>query len=149
MTADPDPSHAAAPRAIRPMRRLAWLSDLHLNFVTPRHVERLCRSVVESGANAVLLTGDIGEAHDVEGHLEALDAGLGLPLYFVLGNHDFYGGGIARVRAGIQDLCARSPRLTYLTQAGAVALTGETGMNSPPRAARSTSRRTSTARRRS
>ena len=128
MTADPDPAHAAAPRAIRPVRRLAWLTDLHLNFVTPGHVERLCLSVAESGADAMLLTGDIGEAHDVEGHLEALDAGLGLPLYFVLGNHDFYGGGIARVRAGIAARCARSPRLTALTQAGVVALTGETGL---------------------
>ena len=128
MTADPDPAHAAAPRAIRPVRRLAWLTDLHLNFVTASHVERLCRSVAESGADAVLLTGDIGEAHDVEPLLEALDAGLGMPLYFVLGNHDFYGGGIARVRAGIQALCARSPRLIYLTQAEVVALTGETGL---------------------
>lgn len=100
------------------MRRLAWLTDLHLNFVTPRHVERPCRSVIQSGAGAVLLTGDIGEAHDVEGHLEALDAGLGLPIFFFLGNHDFYRGGVARVRAGIAALCAGSPRLTYLTQAG-------------------------------
>ena len=108
------------------MRRLAWLTDLHLTFVTPRHVERLCRSVIESRADAVLLTGDIGEAHDVEGHLAALDAGLGLPIYFVLGNHDFYGGGIARVRAGIAALCARLPRLVYLTQAGVMPLSADT-----------------------
>ncbi len=88
MTADPDPASAAAPRAGSPMRRLAWLTDLHLNFETQGHVKRPCRSVVESGADAVLLTGDIGEAHDVEGHLEALDAGLGLPIHIVLGKHD-------------------------------------------------------------
>lgn len=108
------------------MRRLAWLTDLHLNFVNPRHVERLSRSVVESGAAAVLLTGDVGEAHDVEIHLEALDAGLGLPIFFVLGNHDFYRGGIARVRTGIAALCARLPRLVYLTQAGVMSLSEDT-----------------------
>ena len=55
------------------MKRLAWLTDLHLNFVTPRHVERLCRSVIDTGADAVLLSGDIGEAHDLESQLETLD----------------------------------------------------------------------------
>ena len=74
------------------MRRLAWLTDLHLNFVTPGHVDRLCRAVREAGADAVLLGGDIGEAPDVVEHLEGLDARLGLPIYFVLGNHDFYRG---------------------------------------------------------
>jgi len=70
-------------------RRLAWLTDLHLNFVTPGHVDRLCRAVRDAGADAVLLGGDVGEAPDVVEHLEGLDARLGLPLYFVLGNHDF------------------------------------------------------------
>ncbi len=109
------------------MKRLAWLTDLHLKFVIAGHGERLCRSVAETGADAVLFTGDIGEAHDEEPLLKALDVGLGMPPYFVLGIHDFHGGGIARVRAGIQGLCARSPRLTYLTRAGFVALTEETG----------------------
>ena len=39
------------------MKRLAWTTDLHLNFVSPRHVERLCRSVIDTSADAVLLTG--------------------------------------------------------------------------------------------
>ena len=51
MTADPDPAHAAALQGSRPMKRLAWLTDLHLNFVTPGHVERLCRSVAVAGAD--------------------------------------------------------------------------------------------------
>ena len=88
------------------MRRLAWMTDLHLNFVAPRQVERLCRSVIEAGADAVLLTGDIGEAQDLEGQLESLDAGLGLPLYFVLGNHDFYRGPGSRASRPASRRCA-------------------------------------------
>ena len=110
------------------MTRLAWLTDLHLNFASPRSVEQLCRSVAEARADAVLLTGDIGEAHDVEAHLLALDARLGLPTYFVLGNHDFYQGGIKRVRDDVEALGARSPRLTYLTRTGVVPLTERTGL---------------------
>lgn len=96
--------------------RLAWLTDVHLNFVTPRHVDALCRGVLDAGADAVLLGGDVGEAPDLVERLEGLDARLGLPLYFVLGNHDFYRGAISRVRAGIATLCARSPRLVYLNR---------------------------------
>ena len=90
------------------MRRLAWLTDLHLNFLTPDHIDRLCRDVREAGTDAVLIGGDIGEAPDVVEQLEGLDARLGLPLYFVLGNHDFYRGSIARVRAEVRALCALS-----------------------------------------
>ena len=94
--------------------RLAWLTDLHLNFVTPGHVDRLCRAVGVAGADAVLLGGDIGEAPDVEEQLEGLDGRLGLPVYFVLGNHDYYRGSTSRVRAGVEALCARAPRLHRL-----------------------------------
>lgn len=110
------------------MRRLAWLTDLHLNFADPQGIGALCRSVLAEGADAVFLTGDIAEAPDVVGHLEGLDARLGLPLYFVLGNHDFYRGSITEGRTAVADLCARSPRLCWLPRAGVVGLTPETGL---------------------
>jgi Icc protein len=110
------------------VNQLAWLTDVHLNFVTPRHVDALCGAIREAGADAVLLGGDIGEAPDVREHLERLDARLGLPIHFVLGNHDFYRGSIASVRAGIAALCARIPRLCWLPRAVVVALTPATGL---------------------
>ena len=96
------------------MRGLAWLTDLHLNFVAPGHVDRLCHAVRDAGADAFLLGGDVGEAPDVVGQPEGLDARLGLPLSFVLGNHDFYRRSIAGVRAEVRALRARSPRLHWL-----------------------------------
>jgi Icc protein len=107
---------------------LAWLTDVHLNFVTTRHVDALCRAVREAEADAVLLGGDIGEAPDVREHLERLDARLGLPIHFVLGNHDYYGSRISSVRAEITALCDRIPRLCWLPRAGVVALTPTTGL---------------------
>jgi len=59
------------------MRRLAWRTDLHLNFVTPGHVDRRCRTVRDAGAGAVLLGGDIGEAPDLVERLAAHDPGEG------------------------------------------------------------------------
>src|SRR4051794_30540182 len=117
-----------APARGGPIVRLAWVTDIHLNFVPESRLDALCRAIREAGADAVLLGGDIGEAPDVAESLADLDARLGLPIHFVLGNHDYYRGSISRVRAGIASLCARSARLVYLAQAGVVALTEETGL---------------------
>ncbi len=51
------------------MRRLAWLTDAHLNFITPGQVHRLCRAVREAGADAVLLRGDSHRTGRGWGHL--------------------------------------------------------------------------------
>ena len=40
-----------------PLIRMVWLTDVHLNFVAPQHIDVLCRSVKAHDANAVLLTG--------------------------------------------------------------------------------------------
>jgi len=81
--------------------RLAWATDIHLNFVDEDHVRgSFCPSVRETGAEALLLGGDIAEAPSLVGWLRLLaDVLAPLPIYFVLGNHDYYHGSIAPIRA--------------------------------------------------
>jgi len=110
------------------MPRLAWLTDIHLNFVDLSYVEGLCRRLRDEGTDAVLISGDIAEAPDVGVYLEYLDRQLNRPIFFVLGNHDFYRGGIAQVRSRVADLCAQSPRLHWLNGTGVVELAAETGL---------------------
>ena len=107
--------------------RIAWATDIHLNFASPRAFDELCDSLVAERADAVLIGGDIGEAADVAYYLRALDARLELPIHFVLGNHDFYRGrGIAEVRRAAAALCEELPRLCWLPASGVVPLTGTT-----------------------
>ena len=54
--------------------------------------------IVSYKPDAVLLGGDIGEAPSLKGYLLGLEDHLERPIYFVLGNHDFYQGSIADVR---------------------------------------------------
>ncbi len=63
------------------------LADRHpLELPPPRRARGVFASLPEADAYAI--TGDIGEAHDVADHLRAFaDRG---PVYFVLGNHDYY-----------------------------------------------------------
>ena len=110
------------------MNRVVWLTDLHLNFLSLRQTEEFLARVAAERPGAVLISGDIGEAPDVAGHLDRIALRLACPIYFVLGNHDFYFGSIERVRQAVEEVCAERPNLTYLTSAGAISLTARTGL---------------------
>lgn len=110
------------------MKRVVWLTDLHLNFLTLRQTEEFLARVAGERPDAVLIGGDIAEAPSVVSHLERIASRLACPIYFVLGNHDFYFGSIERVRSAVQELSRERPNLIYLSSAGAVSLTANTGL---------------------
>jgi Icc protein len=91
-------AHAASFWTILPLMKLARLTDPHLNFVGPSEVDALARSL-RGRADAALITGDIGEADSFAGLLRRFTASAGLPLWFVLGNHDAYRGSLSDMRA--------------------------------------------------
>ncbi len=110
------------------IKRIAWLTDIHLNFLEPQEVETFCRNIVDRGTDAMLLGGDTGVAPSIRAYLRILENELRRPIYFVLGNHDFYHGSIARVRKEIKEISDNSRRLHWLPATGAVELTPETGL---------------------
>lgn len=79
------------------MKRFAWPTDVHLNFLEPDEAEAFYDSLAETDADAFLITGDIGEAPNVADYLNALDHRLDRPVYLILGNHDYYRGSIVQV----------------------------------------------------
>ncbi|MFT5679964.1 MAG: putative MPP superfamily phosphohydrolase [Myxococcota bacterium] len=108
--------------------KLAWITDPHLNFVSAADADRLCESVIDSGASALLVSGDIAEAHDVSSWLVYLSVAVSMPVYAVLGNHDYYGGSIQQVRADVSATSAEDPGLTWLSESSAVWLTPTTAL---------------------
>lgn len=108
--------------------RVAWLTDIHVNFLRPGDLPRFIARINAERPEAVVLTGDISEAPHLVGDLREMAARLACPLYFVLGNHDYYFGSIRRVREEIADLCEDLPELVYLTQQGVVRLTDRVGL---------------------
>ena len=108
--------------------RLIWLTDIHLNFLSDEETDNFLSSVRAAEPDAILLTGDIGEANSVMPILEKLDAAWQRPLYFVLGNHDFYGGSITGVRAEVTALGRKRPNLRYLTALDVIELTPTVGL---------------------
>ena len=110
------------------MKRIAWCTDIHLNFAKPDSLAEFLHRLREADPDLLLIGGDIAEATDVVHYLEVLDHHLTRPIYFVLGNHDFYFGSIHRVRQDVRASCASSDNLVYLTDAGVVELSDGVGL---------------------
>jgi Icc protein len=108
--------------------KLAWITDIHLNFVLPDVLDAFVAEISAAAPEAVLLSGDIAEAPDVAWRLNDLETRLECPILFVLGNHDFYRGAFAGVREKMKSLCSAVPNLHYLSESGIVQLTAHTGL---------------------
>jgi 3',5'-cyclic AMP phosphodiesterase CpdA len=111
------------------MKRIAWLTDIHMNFLpTPVQVNRLFSQILAQNPDVVLVSGDIGEARSLARYLPMFDSRLQRPVYFVLGNHDFYFGSFAGVHGLVDRLCGESKWLKWLNRAGVVELTPATAL---------------------
>jgi len=108
--------------------RIAWATDIHLTFVSEHEASALCRRIRAKEAEALLLGGDIAEARDLETWLLFLEENLKLPVYFVLGNHDYYGEGFREVRERVHKISLLSERLIWLCRGHVQPLTTRTAL---------------------
>lgn len=107
------------------LRRFAWVTDPHLNFVDLNRFERFANELVEQPIDGILLTGDVSEAEDVIWQIRRIVEHTEKPVYFVLGNHDFYHSSIDLVRSSVSASCKADPRMVYLTGAEPILLSND------------------------
>ncbi len=79
--------------------KLAWLSDLHLDFVSEEKITNLGAKINKTDCEGVIITGDIATAKSISIVLDLLEETIKKPIYFVLGNHDYYFGSFEDVRS--------------------------------------------------
>jgi predicted phosphohydrolase len=108
--------------------RIAWATDIHLEFVDDRGRGAFIEQLRDTAPDVAILAGDIGTAHSVDGYLREIEYACDFPVLFVLGNHDFYGGSIESVRSRVAARARSSRRLTYLTDTDVVELTASIGV---------------------
>jgi Icc-related predicted phosphoesterase len=106
--------------------KLAWATDIHLNFCSRRRAQKFLRKLADAGADAILLGGDIAEAPELEDWLAAIESAISAPAYFVLGNHDYYGAEVAALESLMQRRVSRG--LSWLPAAGVIPLTRRTAL---------------------
>ena len=91
-------------------------------------IDGFLRDVAAAAPDALVLCGDIGQAMSVTELLSRLEQGIACPIYFVLGNHDFYRGSIAGVRAAVAEHARAAARSRWLRDAGVISLTPHTAL---------------------
>ena len=112
------------------MARYAWATDVHLDFLRGNQARliQFAESLVKDGPEGILLTGDLSTAKDLVFHLSAIERVVQRPVYFVLGNHDYYGSSIELVRKTMKELTNVSGHLRYLPTMPYIALTPATAV---------------------
>jgi predicted MPP superfamily phosphohydrolase len=85
---------------------LGWATDLHFDHASEDEIEKFLSSVK---TDHLLITGDIANGKTVENALNLIQERLKIPVYFVLGNHDFYGSSIKEIRE-------KAKKFNYLPQ---------------------------------
>ena len=100
--------------------RLAWVTDPHLDHARVAALTRHAEALRALAPDAVLVTGDFATAPRLPRWLRAYHRFAERPVYFVLGNHDYWGATIRETRARVREVVASEPGITWLTEAGVV-----------------------------
>ena len=110
------------------MKQIAWLTDLHLEFLQLDELHTFVGQLIHSMPDIVLVGGDTGTAVDFASFFQFLEMRLKRPIYFVLGNHDYYHGSISQVRETAEKLSRSSQWLHWLPIKRVVPLSETTGL---------------------
>lgn len=110
------------------MKNIAWATDIHLDRLTERDFLEYKEYLKELNPDAFIISGDIAEGEVVCRSLKDFDKSFDFPIYFVLGNHDFYHSSFAKVEENIRSLIKDSKNLHWLSESGVVKLNDSTAL---------------------
>ena len=110
------------------MMRALWINDIHLDFLQDRGVKRFFEEMNDQDADCILIAGDVAQAPTVNDYLRKMKKTVRRPIFFVLGNHDYYFGSIAEVRSSVVHLFSKSRYLHWVNQSGVTRLTERTAL---------------------
>lgn len=95
--------------------KVAWFTDIHLDCVDDpiQHAENM--SEQSRHADAIFITGDLSNSNKLLMHLRILEESIEKPIFFILGNHDFYFSDVASVRKNVVEACNNLRFCRYLS----------------------------------
>lgn len=110
------------------VEELIWITDIHEDACTMEELESFHKIITDQPGKTVLIGGDISNGHKSLDYLYSLVKTVGKPIYFVLGNHDFYGENISKTRIKASNLGNNCSSLCYLTGNPPIPLTASTAL---------------------
>lgn len=105
-----------------------WYTDTHFNRVAPWNLVRFFKYINDQNPRGVFLTGDISSGLMTNLHLKMLATMIDCPIYFVLGNHDYYFHSIEEQHQKIRETCQQFPNLIWLTESEVIDLDHEVAL---------------------
>ena len=111
------------------MIKYSWITDIHLDHLrSEKQFIDFCHNVVANEPTGIFITGDISDAKNIVYHLSAFEKIVQRPVYYVLGNHDYYSGDIESVRKSMRELTNVSAYLKYAQLTGYHVLSPKTAL---------------------
>jgi len=109
-------------------KKILWTTDIHLNFLVNTDLDFFITNIQSQSPDVLLIGGDIGEAQSVCSYLRKLEQSIGCPIYFVLGNHDYYHGSLSKVNKNVRHISNSSKKLFFLDTMPFIELTKEVAL---------------------
>jgi predicted MPP superfamily phosphohydrolase len=110
------------------LKRGVWATDLHFDAAGRMQFIGWCQSVKQIDPEFILIGGDICNGQIAFQYLKEISAAVVKPIYFVLGNHDFYYGSISKIRRLAENLSKEYPLIQYLPSSSIIELTSTTAL---------------------
>lgn len=102
------------------------MSDIHLNYLLDKQVVDFANKLAQQNFDYAVISGDIATSKSLLTHLSILEHAIQRPIYFVCGNHDFYGSSISKTRKNISVLVNVAQYLKYLPNVNYLELSPKT-----------------------
>lgn len=112
----------------RDAKSLYWMTDLHLDAMPAEKWQNFFRMLANESFEALLIGGDVFNGINSLKVIKEIESLIERPLYFVLGNHDFYYGSIEKIRKLAKALAFKTRNLYYLTYTSPIALTSDVAL---------------------
>jgi predicted MPP superfamily phosphohydrolase len=108
--------------------KIAWTTDFHLEWLNQKSRKIFFEAIADEHPDVVLLGGDICNFDDLEPWLLKLHKIVQVPIFFCLGNHDYYNSSIYEVRELAREITKNHDQISWLPAMGVVQLNDDIGL---------------------
>lgn len=108
--------------------KISWLTDIHLEWLNQKSRKIFFEAIADEHPDVILLGGDICNSANLEPWLLKLYKKVQAPIYFCLGNHDYYKASILEVRELAQSITKTHEQISWLPAVGVVRLADDIGL---------------------
>lgn len=112
---------------------LYWITDTHFNFLPDTYISSFAKMLLHDkpDISGLVITGDISDGKKLDIHLPQLAETLRFPIYFTLGNHDYYSSSFDYIDKLTENITNRYDNLHWLNKGNCyrdnISIVGVTG----------------------